>query len=84
MVGNLCFHCKGTGSVLGQEVKIPYAKQSGTKKKTIGAQVKGTLQVPDVPASRVSSFLTLDKLLTFICEQAWCRVVLRYDLWKVS
>lgn len=83
MVGNLCFHCRGTGSVPGQEVKIPYAKQSGTKKK-IRAQVKGTLQVPDVPASRVPSFLTLVKLLTFICEQACCGVVLRYDLWKVS
>lgn len=50
MVGNLCFQCRGTGSVPGREVKIPYAKQSGTKKK-IRAQVKGTLQVPDVPVS---------------------------------
>lgn len=44
----------------------------------------GTLPVPGVPALRVPSFLTLVKLLTFICEQACCRVVLRFDLWKVS
>ena len=83
MVGNCASTAGAQVQSLARKLRS-HMPSSLAPKKTIGAQVKGTLQVPDVPASQVPSFLTLDKLLTFICEQACCRVGLRYDLWKVS